>query len=96
MGSVDVRERHDPFHHPRSLYQADENDFLKDIYTGPPGEFALEMTGLLYCKGCDAYPGTTIVLSQVDECPHCQDPVGRCQSDQDDGTTICEITMKEV
>jgi len=38
----------------------------------------------------------TIALSQVDECPHCRAPVGRCQTDTDGGTTICEVTMKEV
>jgi hypothetical protein len=66
MGAVDVRERHDPFHHPHKESTYDTDDW-RGVHSSPPGEFALVMDGLLYCKGCDAYPGTTIVLSQVDE-----------------------------
>ena len=61
MGSVLVRERHAPVMHPEA--KLDDND----DWSSPPGDAVIEMTGLLYCEGCNANPGTTIVLSPVDE-----------------------------
>ena len=59
MGSINVRERHRPECHPEA--KPDGNGG----WSSPPGDAAIGMRDLLYCKSCNANPGTTIILREV-------------------------------